>query len=95
MPRTQECGRIVSGLSNKGPIPKTPQNPLVKCTSGLSRKKSVHTVSRNPKNTWENKEFYDKKANELADAFNKNFSQFAEFANQEILDAAPKATIKS
>ena len=48
-----------------------------------------------PKNTWENKEKYDNKANELADAFNKNFSQFAEFANKEILDAAPKATIRS
>ena len=48
-----------------------------------------------PKNTWENKEKYDNKANELADAFNKNFSQFAEFANEEILDAVPKATIRS
>ena len=48
-----------------------------------------------PKNTWTDKNAYDKKANELADAFNKNFSQFAEFANQEILNAAPKATIKS
>ncbi|MBT5354081.1 MAG: phosphoenolpyruvate carboxykinase (ATP) [Flavobacteriales bacterium] len=48
-----------------------------------------------PKNTWENKEKYDNKANELSDAFNKNFSQFAEFANEEILDAAPKSTIRS
>jgi phosphoenolpyruvate carboxykinase (ATP) len=48
-----------------------------------------------PKNTWENKEKYDNKANELADSFNKNFTQFAEFANKEILDAAPKAAIRS
>ena len=48
----------------------------------------------NPKNTWKNKEAYDKKANELANAFNKNFLQFAEYANSEILNAAPKA-IKS
>jgi len=47
----------------------------------------------NPKNTWENKIAYDTKANELADAFNNNFSQFADNANQEILNAAPKATI--
>jgi len=47
-----------------------------------------------PKNTWENKDAYDAKANELADAFNKNFTQFANNANAEILDAAPKATMK-
>ena len=31
----------------------------------------------------------DKKANELAKAFVKNFDQFIEFANTEITDAAP------
>jgi phosphoenolpyruvate carboxykinase (ATP) len=30
------------------------------------------------------------KAAELADAFNKNFEKFAEYANEEILNAAPK-----
>ncbi|MAU37111.1 MAG: phosphoenolpyruvate carboxykinase (ATP) [Flavobacteriales bacterium] len=49
----------------------------------------------NPKNTWLDKQAYDLKANELANAFNKNFDQFADFANNEILDAAPKAIIKS
>ena len=44
-----------------------------------------------PKNTWENKLAYDKKANKLADAFNKNFNQFADNANEEILAAAPKS----
>jgi len=47
-----------------------------------------------PKNTWEDKNYYDAKANELANAFNKNFAQFADNANAEILDAAPKATMK-
>ena len=32
---------------------------------------------------------------ELANAFNKNFAQFADNANNEILDAAPKATVRS
>ena len=48
-----------------------------------------------PKNTWTDKDAYNSKANELADAFNKNFTQFAENANDEILDAAPKSTIKN
>ena len=44
-----------------------------------------------PKNTWDDKIAYDKKANELADAFNSNFIQYAENASTEILEAAPKA----
>lgn len=44
----------------------------------------------NPRNTWANKDAYDQKANELAAAFNKNFEQYASFANAEILAAAPK-----
>jgi phosphoenolpyruvate carboxykinase (ATP) len=46
----------------------------------------------NPKNTWSDKNAYDAKAIELAEAFNKNFEKFAEFANEEILNAAPKTT---
>ncbi|MCS6935610.1 MAG: phosphoenolpyruvate carboxykinase (ATP) [Chitinophagales bacterium] len=45
----------------------------------------------NPRNTWADKEAYDVKANELAWAFNKNFEKFADKAEQDILDAAPKA----
>ena len=44
----------------------------------------------NPKNTWEDQEDYDKKANELAQAFNKNFEKFADDANEEVIKAAPK-----
>lgn len=50
----------------------------------------VPTEILNPKNTWENKEAYDAKANELAEAFNRNFAAYASNASQEILDAAPK-----
>ena len=43
-----------------------------------------------PKNTWTNKSAYDEKANKLARAFNENFLQFSDHANDEILNAAPK-----
>ncbi len=45
----------------------------------------------NPRNTWKDQDAYDAKANELANKFNKNFEQFAENANEEILAGAPKA----
>ena len=48
-----------------------------------------------PKNTWEDKEAYDAKANELANAFNENFEKFADYANEEILAGAPKATVNA
>lgn len=44
----------------------------------------------NPRSTWEDKEAYDKKANELAQLFIKNFAQFADEASDEIRNAAPK-----
>lgn len=44
----------------------------------------------NPKNTWHDKDAYDKKAQELANFFNKNFSKFEEYANEEIMSGAPK-----
>jgi phosphoenolpyruvate carboxykinase (ATP) len=45
----------------------------------------------NPKNTWKDKEAYDKKAKFLADLFVKNFEKYASGVSKEILDAAPKA----
>lgn len=45
----------------------------------------------NPRNTWEDKELYDKKAVELAQKFKNNFAKFEEFANDEILAGAPNA----
>lgn len=47
----------------------------------------------NPKNTWENKEDYTIKANELSNAFIANFEKFKDFANEEIMDGAPKIKV--
>jgi phosphoenolpyruvate carboxykinase (ATP) len=44
----------------------------------------------NPRNTWEDKNEYDKKAKELGAQFIKNFEKYAAGVNAEILNAAPK-----
>ena len=36
-----------------------------------------------------------RKLNQLADAFNKNFAQFADNANEEILSSTPKSIINN
>ncbi len=51
---------------------------------------NVPTEVLNPKNTWTDKNSYDKKANHLAKAFNENFEKFKDYANEEILAGAPK-----
>lgn len=55
----------------------------------------VPTGLLSPRNTWEDKAAYDAKANELAEAFNNNFEQFASYANEEIMAAAPKARVNA
>lgn len=46
-----------------------------------------------PRNTWTDKAAYDKKANVLAESFVRNFEQFASYANEEIMAAAPKVSV--
>jgi len=52
---------------------------------------NVPTEVLNPKNTWADKEAYDKKAMELAESFRKNFAKFEQQANEEILKGGPIA----
>lgn len=47
----------------------------------------------NPRATWKNKDEYDAQANQLAAAFVKNFEEFSDAANEEILSAAPNVTV--
>ncbi len=47
----------------------------------------------NPRNTWKDKAAYDAKAANLAASFVKNFAQYAEYANEEIMAAAPKSAV--
>jgi phosphoenolpyruvate carboxykinase (ATP) len=46
----------------------------------------------NPRNTWADKSAYDAQANKLANMFVKNFEQYANGVDAEILASAPKAT---
>ncbi|PKR81567.1 phosphoenolpyruvate carboxykinase (ATP) [Brumimicrobium salinarum] len=48
----------------------------------------------NPRNTWEDKEAFDMKASELAQAFVNNFKSFESNASKEIMDAAPNVMVK-
>ncbi|TGE28408.1 phosphoenolpyruvate carboxykinase (ATP) [Hymenobacter metallicola] len=50
----------------------------------------VPTDILDPRNTWSDKEAYDKTAASLADKFVNNFQKYADFANEEILAGAPK-----
>ncbi|MGH9944233.1 MAG: phosphoenolpyruvate carboxykinase [Pyrinomonadaceae bacterium] len=44
-----------------------------------------------PRNTWKDKEAYDRKATELARRFNKNFEKYSDGVTAEVRAAAPKA----
>ncbi|NEU10366.1 phosphoenolpyruvate carboxykinase (ATP) [Flavihumibacter sp. R14] len=48
-----------------------------------------------PRNTWKDKQEYDRKSADLAQAFVKNFNQFAHYASDEILRAAPKIAVSA
>ncbi len=52
----------------------------------------VPTEILDPRNTWADKAAYDSKADFLAREFVKNFQKFEEFANEEIMNGAPKVT---
>lgn len=50
----------------------------------------VPTEVLNPRNTWADKEAYDRTAAKLAAQFVENFKQFEEYANEDIMSGAPK-----
>ena len=47
-----------------------------------------------PRNTWSDKDSYDRTANDLARKFNRNFEQFADNASDEIMAGAPRESAK-
>ena len=47
----------------------------------------------NPRDTWTDSAAYDAKATELAKAFVENFSKYEDYANEEIMAAAPKVAV--
>ncbi|MEO0312273.1 MAG: phosphoenolpyruvate carboxykinase [Bacteroidota bacterium] len=56
---------------------------------------NVPTDILNPRNTWADKAAFDMKAASLAAAFTKNFAQYAEYATEEMLAAAPKVVVNA
>lgn len=44
----------------------------------------------NPRNTWSDAKAYDEKANELAQAFLRNFAEFEQFADEELKKGMPR-----
>ena len=53
----------------------------------------IPTEILDPRNTWADKEGYDKTAASLAEKFVANFKKYADFANDEILAGAPKVAV--
>ena len=54
--------------------------------------KALPVELMNPKNSWKDAKAYDQKAKHLAEQFIKNFAQYANAANSEILSAAPQVS---
>ena len=48
----------------------------------------------NPRNTWKDKEAFDRQAQHLANLFVENFQQFADQSPEEIKSAGPKVSDK-
>ena len=48
-----------------------------------------------PRNTWGDKEAYDKKARELARLFGENFKQFEDRTPLEVRSAGPRALVNA
>ena len=80
---------ITAALENKLNEVEYVQHPIF----GLNMPTSCPDVPDgvlNPRDTWTDKNAYDQKAGVLADKFNANFEQFAEYANEEILAGGPR-----
>ncbi len=59
---------------------------------GLSVPQQIDSIPDevlNPRNTWHNKNAYDKKARKLAEMFTQNFRQFEHKASDELIKAGP------
>lgn len=56
---------------------------------------NVPDLILNPRDTWNDKDLYDKKAAELAQLFIKNFEKYADKANADILSSAPKVVVNA
>lgn len=60
---------------------------------GLSIPKSCVNVPSeilNPRNTWADKQAYDKQAAHLVNLFIENFEQFTDYVNEQVMRSAPK-----
>jgi phosphoenolpyruvate carboxykinase (ATP) len=55
---------------------------------------SVPAEILDPRNTWHDKDAYDRKAAFLANAFMENFEKFAAYANEELTAGAPRVFSK-
>ena len=65
---------------------------------GLDMITEVQGVPRellDPRNSWENKEAYDKQADKLAEMFINNFMKYEENASEEIMKGSPKTLDKA